>query len=130
MALMTFREPNQVRWVGVRPAHRGTQIIKSQQDIGTAGVILHTVSDDVCFYLTQWSFSWYTAALGNARFLVRNAADVIQYYISYGAVHANYNGRVTGNFWPPLEISEKWDLWIECTGAGNFVSVEIHGWEE
>jgi len=26
MALMTFREPNQVKWVGSRPGHNGTQI--------------------------------------------------------------------------------------------------------
>lgn len=28
MALMLFRERNQVRWFGMRPAHRGTQVTK------------------------------------------------------------------------------------------------------
>jgi len=50
MALMKFREPNQVRRVGVRPAHDGTQVLE-RGSADNATVVLYTVPAGKVFYL-------------------------------------------------------------------------------
>jgi len=130
MALMTFREPNEVRWVGTRPGHRGTQIRKSETANNTA-VILHTVSDGFKFYLCDVSIGFNDTILGVAVILVRNIADVTVFQLLTMRTEAGkLMPAVAAQYWPPIEIPEKWDICVASYSVGLSTVGFCHGWEE
>ena len=130
MALMKFREPNQVAWVGCRPAHRGTQIAKFLS-VNNASGIVHTVASGKTFFLNLSVVMCRTGA-GSARLSVRNDSDVHQYFITLidiiTAVGTSHSISIPYPY--PLEIPSLWDVVIESTAAGCNADAHIHGWEE
>jgi len=52
MALMKFREPNQVRWVGSRPGHDGTQVYGYNAQNGVGNAIVYVVPADSTLFIT------------------------------------------------------------------------------
>lgn len=130
MSAMDFREPNEVLWRGVRPAHKGTQIVKVAQP--TAQTLnVHEVSAGKTLFLTTASLSkWGNMGFGNL--LVTNSGLTIQYYIliveSLTAVGHIATNPI--NFSPPLEIPAGWFVRCQATGAGSIAYGFIHGWEE
>ena len=130
MSAMSFREPNEIRWIGVRPAHKGTQVIKD----GTANnntVIIHTVSTGKTFYLTFFRHDAdFITATSYATLFVRDDSDVTQYALSH------YQGRVSGTFgkavglYFPIEIPAGWDICVTTSSTDVRSRATIHGWEE
>jgi len=130
MALMAFREPNQVKWVGVRPAHRGTQIAADNQ--GMAGfIIVYTVSAGKTLYLTDWSWAIEATGVGGTGVLaVRDAGDVQLYTLAGGALTvASAISKACGLFFP-IEIPADYDIFLWSSAATLNVRAFIHGWEE
>lgn len=130
MALMKYREANQVKWVGVRPAHRGEQIAK-YATANNATVILHTVTAGKTFYLSFYTFLGYIAGAGaGVSLIVRNAADVEQYKISVlrGAVVGQLSQALALDF--PLEIPAAYDVCAVSDSANSTLYAFAHGWEE
>ena len=130
MALMKFREPNQVTWYGSRPAHRGTQVTKSVSTTGAASVIIHTVSASKTLFIKLLILSRNTST-GNCNIFVRNDSDVSQYTIVKNDLHTNI-GLATPDIIPfddPLEVPADWDIILNNTVAGDAFAF-LFGWEE
>jgi len=130
MALMSFREPNQVKWVGMRPAHRGTQVIVRAGGLG-AEFIVYTVPAGKTFYLCGLLVGFSTTAVatwGTVR--VRNDLDVVQYALAGLLMDAVGQNIVAHSYWPPLEIPALWDVTVLSSAVTLECMVAINGWVE
>lgn len=130
MAVMKFRESNQVKWLGVRPAHNGLQVIKSLENVTNSTSILHTVTTGKTFFLSHWSFSAYATAAGNAKLEFRNDVDITQYLIEKVDFNAAFYAWTSSSPKCPLEIPADWDIVVVSANAFTFANAFIHGWEE
>jgi len=130
VALMKFREPNQVKWLGWRPAHRGTQIL--QQGIATnATTIVYTVPPGQTFYLTAFHFSCSTAIVGNGRAEIFNGVAVQQVLGFLRVITAAGWVPVCQNSYRfPLELPAGWVIRAISAIAAFTVTLGIHGWVE
>jgi len=130
MALMSFREANQVLWRGARPAHDGTQVaVWKAADDGIATV--YTVPDGQTLFLC-------TALLRSTS----NVTGFVQLYIlTDGAAlwfDLGASKKVTAladvadhsTFWPPLEVPEKYYVEVSSSAAGLSAIGNIFGWVE
>jgi len=127
---MKFREPNEVRWVGVRPAHKGTQIIK-QDSVANGNVVIYTVPSGKTLYLCEATILTDSQVTGNIGLLLRNASDIAVRYICYVAAQANATIKADHNhFWPPMEIQAGFNFLLLSSAAGLTVYGSIFGWEE
>ena len=130
MALMGFREPNQVKWVGTRPAHRGTQITKSDT-AANATTILHTVTAGKVFYLCGFTFCVYLSAAGIwTGLIVRDAGGVTQYHLANICSPIVDSQVLSLEFMVPLEIPSAYDVCTYSLGVTAISFAFIHGWEE
>lgn len=130
MSVMAFREPNQVLWRGIRPGHNGTQIIKDDTVTGTVKTI-YTVSSNVTFYLTSWTFSIDIATIGDeGRLYIQTGAAA--HFVNICRIQSQVvsSGFLSGNFWPPLEVPMEYTIKIYTPDAGCTLYAMIHGWEE
>jgi len=130
MSAMKFREPNEVLWRGVRPGHRGEQVAE-YKEVANGTAIVYTVGAGKTFFMTTANFicdSSVTATL--ATLYVRNASDVLQYYL--GVAYFRAVGQIVApmTFNPPLEIPAGWDVVIASDSANLKTRAFIHGWEE
>jgi hypothetical protein len=127
---MLHREPNRVKWVGVRPGHEGTQIHK--RGVATNAIaIVHTVTAGKTFYFT--GFVWFArASLAAAEVIgrIRNVADVTvidfidYYFFTVGQL------SICKSYWPPIEIAAGFDIVVYSTDATSWAALTIDGWEE
>lgn len=127
---MGFREPNMARWLGVRPAHNGTQVAKYASAINTTAIV-YTVTAGKVLHLFHAEVWIAVAAAGQGFLLVRNAADVAQYYfLPILCAAAVMHPCGVANFYPPVEIPEGWDICVVSSAAVLSVTGEIFAWEE
>jgi len=126
MSDMMFREPNQIKWLGTRPGHNGTQkIIKIESG---ANVELYEVTAGLTFFLTAYYIGFGMNTAKQATLEVRNVLDAIQYYLGYPSSAAVSTGSgIFMSFYFPLEIPAGYDFYITTTGQ---VRGFIAGWEE
>ena len=130
MALMKFREPNQVAWIGVRPAHRGAQVTARAQADNTT-VIVHTVTSGKTFFWTHLSnMVFSSAAGGNMQLYVRDDSDVTQYFLYSGANRLAHHSNWSDAFWPPIEIPSLWDIVVLSNNSFVVYNAFVTGWEE
>ena len=130
MSVMNFREPNQVKWVGVRPAHNGTQVIKhTNAQNGT--VIIYTVPSGNTYFLTGFTIGVRQEAAGDIALGVRDGSDVWQYYLfhnSYGSAQPPYAFGMGLTY--PIEIPEDYDIYLWSSAASVYIFATIMGWIE
>lgn len=130
MALMGWREPNQVKWVGTRPAHRGTQIGKSASAVN-ATAIVYTVTAGKTLYLCTASLMTETATVSAGIFSIRDGADVSWLHLTMGRANtAGYFIAPCVTFWPPLEVPAGYDIVVFSSAALAAWTGSIFGWEE
>lgn len=130
MALMEFREPNQVRWTGSRPAHRGTQIIK-QFGVISGTAIVHTVTAGKVFYLCECLLSTFNSVSSYGYGFIRDGADALIRRIIAMRVQAGSTFVGPHNtFWPPIEIPAGYDICVLSSALAIEYKLSIHGWEE
>ena len=130
MSAMAFREPNQVKWVGIRPGHNGSQVFKYAS--ATNGVtIVHTVTAGKTLYLVTASIMSLSNQASNGFIGVRNGADVDQGYLCHviGAALGGYPSPLWYSM-PPLELPAGWDVYVQSGAAGFTAIGTIFGWEE
>jgi hypothetical protein len=130
MSAMSYREPNEVRWVGVRPAHKGTQVAFNNT-ANNSTIPLHDVPSGKTFFLAGFTCNVNKGTGGGNGYLtVRDVSNVAQYHLvqvpMFSAGHATY----CMSFVPPFEIPSGWDITIISDTAGLGVSAFIYGWEE
>ena len=130
MALMKFRKQNEIPWVGVRPAHHGTQLVVSVNTNVIAVNTLFTTGAGLCTFIT---YLWGTH---------KDNLDQELYYELWDATPAlvgalNWDRTAVGykgcqyhqNFWPPIEFPAGFSLRVNVVVA-NWCSFGCAGWIE
>lgn len=130
MATMNFREPNQVKWIGTRPGHNGTQVTKFLS-VTAERDDLHEVTAGKVFYLISWTFSCrnVAAASRHGDFRIYTGA-VVYYYMGLYSSATELPFIVTGHHNPPLEVPAGYLFQVYSSGANLAAYASIHGWEE
>jgi len=130
MALMKFREPNQVKWVGSRPGHNGTLSIKSTVAENEVDVF-YTVGAGDTFYLVGWSCGIRNAAaaVANVAFFM-GIGGVGTYYFLLDRVPVDDGSRLAGNFYPPMECPAGTTFSASSPALNVSVMASIWGWVE
>lgn len=130
MALMQFREKNQVNYVGVRPAHDGTQIVKVAWLGGAGNANIYTVPAGVTLFITYMMLSSRldvaaaatakieTIPVGEAglRMIIEHLYDLAGHQIT----------SVAFSF--PIEVAATEPITLVNVGAGMDSRGLIHGW--
>ena len=130
MAVMAFREPNRARWVGVRPGHDGTQVVKYAR-AENATVIIHTVTAGKTLFLCGLMGSVFDNGGGQHTVVfVRDGADVFKYYLYWGENNASAGEPFSKSYWPPIEIPAGYDVCAQSTAAAHYINAIIDGWED
>jgi len=130
MALMTYREANEVLWRGVRPAHNGTQLIK-RQPCTNQTVMLYTVLAGETLHLCSATGAIEAVAAGIVTMAILDDGGVVQYYIMDEAVLAGQSGVTRSQtFWPPVEMPTDWQIRLISTAVGLQLQGSIFGWIE
>ena len=130
MALMEFREPNQVKWQGLRPGHNGTQVIEGEPIAALNWSTVYLVPAGVTFYMTFASLSCCGLIAANMYLAIWDAGPALWRTI-FGLGHP-VNTSVLGmssNFWPPIELAPGYSVQV-FQNVNNAVVGSVHGWIE
>lgn len=129
MAVMGFREPNQVKWTGTRPGHNGTQVVASAQASGNTQ-LLYTVPAGNTLYLCSAWISYDGGAAGRGLMYI-NTPGAVRWLVPASA-HITANGSyVYGmTYWPPLEVPAGYLIYSTSAVVGCLLSGNIFGWVE
>jgi len=130
MALMKYREPNQVLWQGSRPAHNGTQVILSLNRNVVNTYYMYQVPVGQTFFLTYGGLFTVPGVANRAWFGLSDAVPVVQWYAAFLDNQANYNNYTwSQNFWPPIEVPATWYVTFDINAAVSTVGT-MAGWVE
>ena len=125
---MGFREENEVRWVGTRPAHRGEQVSVFGHAVNSTQII-YTVPVGKTFYLCAWIHDVYIGAAGNGELLVYTDGGVLTYRLGVGAgTVLGVTHRSSGSCWPPMEFPAGYTVRLTSTVALIDSYGSIYGW--
>ena len=130
MALMKFREPNQVRWQGVRPGHNGTQVLAfAFADNETTDI--YTVPAGKTFFLTWYSLGLTTVAAGNCSLQIRTPVPVVLLVLDrlFFTVAGNMPS-VSQSLTFPIEVASTYLISVVSSAAGLRAYGNIVGWVE
>lgn len=132
MALMKHREGNEIKWVGVRPGHRGELIGKNKRQTSTGVGIIHTVTAGKTFFLTFGSLTiCRRGTSGYGRLAVRDAGDDVVYVIFEAYANSDTQGFNFGSGFPfPVEIPAGYDIIVESGATNVLCCGTAIGWEE
>lgn len=133
-------EPNQAKWVGIRPVDPEENIpvkpgvvcdINKSVDISNTTSIIHTVTTGKKFYLVAASLAVYNVAAGaQAGWLsVRDDSDVAQYDIFLISLLSNSTDSIALSFPFPQEIAAGWDITAKSDDANLLARAFIAGYE-
>jgi len=132
MALMGFREANQVLWRGVRPAHDGTQITKGNAQTGAGAVVIYTGHATKTLFITFASLASRLDVAGAARVLIEvmpvGEPGVVPILSQYYDIAGHQCMAATFN--PPIEVAATEDISLVVWGANIDARACIHGWVE
>ena len=127
MARMGWREANRARWVGIRPAHEGTQI----WGLGVANnntVAIYTVPAGRVLYLARAALLKYDNVSVASWLGVRDAGDVLVHYLCSLRYQADQTvTSPSAEYFPPLEIPAGYDLAVYSSVVTN-VYGSYFGW--
>ena len=126
MAVTVHREPNRVKWIGVRPGHEGEQILKSATVVN-GNATLYTVPADKLLLLFNWGFSAGASAALSDYFLIRDELDATYLELFYSTISANTTVSTGGSMYLPMEIIAGYDFYLVSAAATTRVSAFIHG---
>jgi len=130
MALMSFREANQVLWRGVRPAHNGTQV-SEVDDATDATVNMYTVPDNFTFFLCSMNCTLSAIAAGLVFMNIYDDGGGLFYYGIQHTMLAGDSGLDKQfTFWLPMELPEKYQVRIHSGAAGLTIRASVFGWVE
>lgn len=130
MALMSFREGDKVRSVGVRPYHWGEQVLE-YGEANNNTVIIYTVPADKVLYLLMFGIWNFGSVNGNAYLRVYDATPAIWRVFGRAYNRASVSEAlryVSCN--PPVEIPSSYSLRVTSDAAGVVAGSVIHGWVE
>lgn len=134
-------EQNQVKWRGVRPiagidgiwpVADATRVNEDGLQSGAATALIYTVPASKKLFITSSFLSTALASNnpGNSKFFVRDAGDVLAYYIS---IHVCIiAGQIADgqSFSPGLEAAAGYDVCVSCSRADMDAWAFFFGWLE
>jgi len=130
MALMKFREPNQVRWIGSRPGHNGTQVL-IRQSATNATAILYTVPVGKTLYLCSVGLGYFATAAGLVQLTIRDDGLATIAFLLSDFITGAVDGQSKNiSYYPPIEIPESWTLRVHSSAVGLSVHTYLFGWVE
>jgi hypothetical protein len=130
MALMKWREPNRAKWIGVRPAHNGGQILADGGANNTTFTI-YTVPAGKTFHLASLHYRCYLTVAGESAYI--EICNNVGTRLTYLAIDQTLVGLTpVGNrsFNPPIELLTGWTIKAYSSAWTAFAHGIIHGWEE
>ena len=117
------REPNQVKWVGVRPGHNGEQVF--EEFYGNVGAEFYVVPAGKLLFLFDWHLGVSGAAGGSSFLLIRTVLDAHYRYLALCSGHVTSAGGSTSqNLWVPIEVEAGFDFYVT---TGVTCAAYIHG---
>jgi len=130
MALMRYREPNQVTYVGVRPGHDGTQFTRFN-GIENDTIMLYSAAGVTVAEIAYIHLSVITgvnAGLGSIQ--LWNAVPALVDSVMMIQLPANAYNQVATGLPYPLELLEDWSLRIYSAVAELIARAMVFGWSE
>ena len=117
------REPNRVKWIGVRPGHEGEQVLIDIDDAVDAD--LYTVPADKILLIFGWSWSVIQNAGVDATIEIETDAAAHYMWLSMVTGQAGApSAESSQDKWVPIEIPEGYVISINTTRQ---VYGHIHG---
>ena len=120
------REPNRVKWIGVRPGHEGEQILE-HGTANNATVIIYTVPADKLLLLYGFSYNASGTAGGTGFLSIYTAVPAVHRHLVYGNFSANTVVAFGRDFVIPIEIPESYSVRVLSPAATMFVGISING---
>jgi len=130
MALMKYREQNQVLWRGVRPAHKGTQVLKNAS-VTDGEIIIYTVPPGKILYLLEAHLRLTDDVSGQGViYIFTDVPGWLRNLCSFWFASGSSGG--TDHFVSayPLEIPAGYTIRLFSEGAGFDLQAGIFGWVE
>ena len=103
------REPNQVKWIGVRPGHNGDQIHEYGTAVG-ATTVVYTVPADKILLLFGFNLITSCTVAGTASLGIYTAVPALHRYLSAGTVRANFSMTISQDYVVPIEIAAAYSI--------------------
>jgi len=130
MALMNYREANQVLWRGCRPAHNGTQIeAEIFADNGTETIYSSPLNE--VSYITTIIITIKLIAAGSVALQHTNSLSAVITRLTRRTIIAAVDASpIVITFWPPFELIDQEKLRVYSSAAGLQVSAWATGWHE
>lgn len=130
MALMKFREPNMVKWQGVRPGHNGTQVLVSGAVVG-AQVLTYQVTLGKTLFLVSTSLQARFPVVGWSTLDLADDGGIFQYLLEDLELitMVGFIPLQAHLYTPPIECPSQWQFFM-TSSAGLNVRGGIFGWEE
>lgn len=127
---MTFKETNQVKWVGFRPGHNGSQIMIQAFTANSTNTV-YTVPDNKKFFLTHIDITYTSTASGAMYIYILddNNNPIYVPFFMY-TIDGNSWGTEGKSYWPPIELPEDYYIKQFSNNAGVKFYASYHGWLE
>ena len=123
-----FREPNQVKWVGVRPGHNGEQILEGIIVGAINFTAIYTVPADKMFFMTYAALSNILNIGGNAYLCIYDDTPAI-WRVLFGFLNI-LNVPAPGpvaTFNPPIELAAGYSIRVYQSALIGAIA-SVHGW--
>lgn len=126
----SWREDNRQRWVGIRPAHNGVQVVSIASASNNVQILYTVPAGKVLYLVTDYLESYLTVAGRSSILYITNSLDVLWYYL---ILHMTPN---SGSFYDritrfhPLEVPEGYKIKCSTDIVGNGNNGGIEGWVE
>ena len=130
MSDMHFREPNQVKWSGVRPAHNGTQIRVGEEIVALLWTPVYEVPAGETGMITHISLSHGINAAALFYIAIYDATPALEQIIYRGFHILNWpETKCNFNYWPPMELPTGYSIQFYQNVNTSMVA-QINGWSE
>ena len=122
------REPNQVKWIGVRPGHNGEQVIIDIDDAVNAD--LYTVPVDSILLIFGWSWGVIHNLAVEARIEIKTAGAAHYCWLGFSTAQAAVPGTNNNNaLFVPIELPEGYVISIvtarQCYGHIHGILIDV-----
>ena len=122
------REPNQVKWVGVRPGHNGDQFIYSGVMAAIVPTAIAQVPADKIMFLCSASLGAYGGVVAGMRLAIYTDVPAFWHYLMSGvSAAAGGNFSSCASYDPPIEIPAGYWLYVE-QNVNAQLHYFFHGW--
>ena len=120
------REPNQVKWIGVRPGHNGEQVFGYASCLNVLTEV-YAVPVDKLLLLYDYAINLFGTVAGGGSLAVWTAVPALAYNLWDGTSGVSIGLNVNHRFDPPAEIPAGYTI-EAITSAGTMrIRAVIHG---